>query len=256
MQFETKIGRSTKEHLYVHGYDLAEDLIGNITLADMLFLGVKHRKPTEQESKMLNATLIAICEHGFTPSSLSSRLTYLGAPEAIQAAVAAGLLGAGTVYFGAMEYVAELLQKTYQKHGEDYSMEELAGIVIQERKEQGLPLPGFGHHIHKPVDPRTPKLFAIAEELGFLNKHSQLLLEMHKQFCEQKGKEITLNVTGAIGAILSDMDIDYRLVKSFAVAARAVGLVGHIAEEIESGREESVAQQVFEYVEHHTDYKG
>jgi len=256
MQFETKIGRSTREQLHVHGYDLAEDLIGNITLADMLFLGVKHRKPTEQESKMLNATLIAISEHGFTPSSLSSRLTYLGAPEAIQAAVAAGLLGAGSVYFGAMEYVAEMLQKTYQKHGDNFSTEELAGLVIQERKERGLQLPGFGHHIHKPVDPRTPKLFAIAKELGFLNKHSQLLLEMHKQFCEQKGKEITLNVTGAIGAILSDMEIDYRLVKSFAVAARAVGLVGHIAEEIETGREESVAQQVFEYVENHTDYKG
>ncbi|MBY0095696.1 citryl-CoA lyase [Mesobacillus maritimus] len=256
MQFETKIGRSTREQLHVHGYNLADDLIGNITLADMLFLGVKHRKPTEAESKMLNATLIAICEHGFTPSSLSSRLTYLGAPEAIQAAVAAGLLGAGSVYFGAMEYVAEMLQKTYQKHGNEYSTEELAGLVIQERKEQGLQLPGFGHHIHKPVDPRTPKLFAIAEELGFLNKHSQLLIEMHKQFCEQKGKEITLNVTGAIGAILSDMEIDYRLVKSFAVAARAVGLVGHIAEEIETGRTESVAQQVFEYVENHTDYKG
>lgn len=256
MQFETKIGKSTKETLSVYGYDLSEDLIGNITLADMLFLGVKHRKPTENESKMLNATLIAICEHGFTPSSLSSRLTYLGAPEAIQAAVAAGLLGAGTVYFGAMEYVAEMLQKAVQKYDQDQSIEELAGIVIQERKEKGLQLPGFGHHIHKPVDPRTPKLFAIAKELGFLNNHSQLLLEMHRQFCEQKEKQITLNVTGAIGAILSDMDIDYRLVKSFAVAARAVGLVGHIAEEIENGRNESVAQQLFEYVENHTDYKA
>ncbi|MCM3713364.1 citryl-CoA lyase [Alkalihalobacillus oceani] len=256
MEFETRIGKSTKESIEVHGYDLAEQLIGNITLADMAFLGAKHRKPSEEESQMLNALLIAICEHGFTPSSISARLTYLGAPEAVQAAVAAGLLGAGTVYFGAMEYVSEMLQNAFRQHGEEKSIEELAATVIKERKEQGLQLPGFGHHIHKPVDPRTPKLFALAEELGFLRKHSKLLLEMHKQFCEEKGKQITLNVTGAIGAIMSDMEIDYRLVKSFAVAARAVGLVGHIAEEIEKGRQESVAQQLFEYVENHTDYRS
>lgn len=256
MEFQTKIGKSTKDKIYVHGYDLTEDLIGNITLADMAFLGAKHRKPTENESKMLNAILVAICEHGFTPSSISTRLTYLGAPEAVQAAVAAGLLGAGTVYLGAMEYVAEMLQEAYEKHGDNQDVSELASLVLKERKEKGLQLPGFGHPIHKPEDPRTTKLFEIAEELGFKGKHSKLLLEMHKQFCESKGKTITLNAVGAIGAIMADMDFDYRVVKSFAVASRAVGLVAHIVEEIEMGRKESVGQQLFDYVEEHTDYQG
>jgi citrate synthase len=205
---------------------------------------------------MLNAILVSICEHGFTPSSISARLTYLGAPEAVQAAVAAGLLGAGSVYFGAMEYVAEMLQKAFQKHGEESNIEELASIVIKERKENGLILPGFGHPVHKVEDPRTGKLFSIAKELGFLRKNSQLLLEIHRQFCEAKGKRITLNVTGAIGAIMSDMDFDYRIVKSFAVASRAVGLVAHLAEEIERGREACIGQQVYEYVEANTDYQS
>jgi citrate synthase len=256
MEFQTKIGKSTKDKIYVHGYDLTEDLIGNITLADMAFLGAKHRKPTENESKMLNAILVAICEHGFTPSSVSTRLTYLGAPEAVQAAVAAGLLGAGTVYLGAMEYVAEMIQKAFEEHGEDKDVKELASIIIKERKENGLQLPGFGHPIHKPEDPRTPKLFEIAEELGFHGKNSQLLLEIHRQFCESKGKTITLNAVGAIGAIMADMEMDYRVVKSFAVASRAVGLVAHVVEEIETGRKESVGQQLFDYIEEHTDYQG
>ncbi|MEX3713305.1 citryl-CoA lyase [Cytobacillus horneckiae] len=256
MEFQTKIGKSEHDKIFVHGYNLTEDLIGNITLADMAFLGAKHRKPTEKESKMLNALLVAICEHGFTPSSISTRLTYLGAPESVQSAVAAGLLGAGTVYLGAMEYVAEMLHHAFEKYGEGYPIEELASLIIQERKENNQQLPGFGHPIHKPEDPRTGKLFEIAEDLGFYGKNSKLLVEIHRQFCEQKGKTITLNAVGAIGAIMADMEIDYRVVKSFAVASRAVGLVAHIVEEIELGRKNSVGQEIFDYIEHHTDYKG
>lgn len=255
MEFNTKIGMSTKDNIFVHGYNLTEDLVGEITLADMAFLGAKHRKPTQEESKMLNALLVAICEHGFTPSSISTRLTYLGAPEAVQAAVAAGLLGAGTVYLGAMEYVAEMLQDAWEKN-EDAEVSELAEKIIQERKEQGLRLPGFGHPIHKPEDPRTTKLFEIATELGFYGKNSQLLVEIHRQFCEEKGKTVTLNAVGAIGAIMSDMDINHKLVKSFAVASRAVGLIAHITEEIEFGRKDSMGQQLYDYVEENTNYEG
>lgn len=256
MKLQTKIGKSTPDKIFVHGYDLTEDLVGQITLADMAFLGAKHRKPTENESKMLNAILVAICEHVFTPSSISARLTYLGAPEAVQGAVAAGILGAGTVYLGAMEYVAELVQKAFEKYGDDKEISGIAAKIIKDRQQKGLHLPGFGHPVHKPEDPRTTKLFSLAEELGFYGKHSKLLKEIHHQFCDQKGKVVTLNVVGAIGAIMSDMEIDYRIVKSFAVASRAVGLVAHIAEEIEFGRKESVGQKLSELIEENTDYCG
>ena len=111
----------------------------------MAFLGAKHRKPTESESKMLNAVMVAICEHGFTPSSISTRLTYLGAPEAVQAAVAAGLLGAGTVYLGAMEQVAEMLKSGFEKYGTDKGPSELAVLILKDREKQGCNFSAYGH---------------------------------------------------------------------------------------------------------------
>ncbi|MED4582812.1 citryl-CoA lyase [Brevibacillus choshinensis] len=254
MEFDTRIGVSEPDKIYVHGYDLTEDLIGEITLADMAFLGAQHRKPSQLESKMLNACMVAICEHGFTPSSISARLTYLGAPEAVQGAVAAGLLGAGSVYLGAMEYVAQMLQDGWKKVGNENDVQIIAAQIMEERAEKGLQLPGFGHPIHRPIDPRTPKLFALAEELGFSGKHIALMNEIHRQFCEQKGKAITLNVAGAIGAVLSDMNLHFSVVKSFAVAARAVGLIAHIVEEIETGRKDCMAQKLYDFVEENTNY--
>lgn len=254
MKLETNIGISTTDKIFVHGYDLTEDLIGEITLADMAYLGAAHRKPSAAESKMLNACMVAICEHGFTPSSLSARLTYLGAPEAVQAAVAAGLLGAGSVYLGAMEYVAQMLQEGIENYGEDDDAARIASQIISEREEKKLSFPGFGHPVHRPEDPRTPKLFSLAKELGFYGLHCQVMNEIHQQFCEKKGKMITLNIAGAIGSVMSDMGLHYSVIKSFAVAARAVGLIGHIVEEIESGRKHCAAQKLYDFVEENTIY--
>ncbi|MEH6942299.1 citryl-CoA lyase [Bacillus sp. JJ722] len=254
MKFETKIGMSKPDAIYVHGYDLTEDLIGEITLVDMAFLGALHRRPTEAESRMLNACMVAICEHGFTPSSISARLTYLGAPEAVQAAVAAGLLGAGSVYLGAMENTAQMLQEGWVTYGHNQDVAVVAAGILEDRKTKKLQVMGCGHPIHRPVDPRTPKLFALADELGFSCKHVALMKEIHRQMSEQKGKQITLNAAGAIGAILSDMKLHFSVVKSFAVAARAVGLIAHIVEEMEVDRKDCMAQKLFNHIEENTLY--
>lgn len=254
MKFETKIGMSKPDAIYVHGFNLTEDLIGNITLADMAFLGAAHRRPTKEESKMLNACMVAVCEHGFTPSSISARLTYLGAPEAVQAAVAAGLLGAGSVYLGAMENTAQMLQEGWETYGQDKDFAMAATRIIQDRKVKKIQIMGFGHPVHKPVDPRTPKLFALAEELGFNGNHTALMKEIHRQINKQKSKQITLNAAGAIGAVLSDMDLHFSVVKSFAVAARAVGLIAHIVEEIEAGRKNCISQKLYNHIEANTLY--
>src|SRR5699024_2985096 len=148
---------------------------------------------------------VTICEHGFTPSSMSTRFTYLGAPESIQSAIAAGLLGAGTVYLGASEQVAQLLSNSFARYGETKTMDEMAELILDEVEEQNQISPGFGHPIHRPKDQRTEKLFTIAQELNIEGKNIQLIKKIQNEFNNRKGKVITLNAVGAMGAIYNDM---------------------------------------------------
>lgn len=253
MKFKTRIGKSESNKIYVHGQELAEDMIGKVSLVEMAYIGATGREPKINEAKMLEAMMVTICEHGFTPSSMTTRLTYLGAPESIQSAIAAGLLGSGTVYLGASEQVAELLEKSFEKYGdEDNSI--IAEKVLDEIQESKGILPGFGHPIHQPVDPRTEKLFELARELGIAGKNIDLIEKISEEFNHRKGKQITLNAVGAMGAIYNDMNIDYQIVRAFSVAARAIGLIAHVREEIEAGRKDSVGQQLFDYIEENTEY--
>jgi citrate synthase len=153
-------------------------------------------------------------EHGITPSAIVARLTYLGAPEALQAAVAGGLLGLGSVFVGSMEGAAKLLSEAVAA-GKD------AKTVLAENKR----IPGLGHPIHKPIDPRTTRLFEIARETGYYGRYCKLMEEIARE------RGITLNATGAIGALACELGLDWKIVKGLGVMARAVGLVGHILEE-------------------------
>src|SRR2546423_6031148 len=146
------MGWSSADRVVVRGHDLTE-LIGNVSLGDFAFLELKGRLPTPQESVVFNAIAVTLVEHGVTPSAIAARLTYLGAPEALQAAVASGLLGLGTVFVGSTEGVARLLSESGNKSAKE---------IIAEHKR----IPGLGHPLHKPVDPRTVRLFEIARETG------------------------------------------------------------------------------------------
>ncbi|MBB6454577.1 citrate synthase [Salirhabdus euzebyi] len=248
MKFNTSIGFSDSENILIYGKDLCNDLIGNVNLGDMAFIAATHRLPTENESRMLNAIMVALCEHGFTPSSISTRLTYLGAPESTQAAVAAGLLGAGNVYLGSMESTARVLQESVGFYG-NLDNDEMVNKILSNYKDKRFP--GFGHPIHKQVDPRSKKLFEMAENLGFKKGYSKLITDIHKSLCEIKQKEIVLNASGAVGAILSDMGFKWNIVKCFALAARSVGLIGHILEEQGKDR---ISQDLWDYVQENTKY--
>jgi citrate synthase len=208
------IGWSTVERIVVRGKDLPNEILGHLNLGDMAFLELTGRVPNERESKIFNAMVVTLVEHGITPSAMAARLTYLGAPEALQAAVAGGLLGLGSVFVGSMEGVARILSDAVEK-GKD------AKAVLGENRR----MPGLGHPIHKPVDPRTVRLFELARETGFYGKYCALMEEI------AKAKGITLNATGAIGALACELGLDWKIVKGLGVMARAVGLVGHILEE-------------------------
>lgn len=247
MSFSTKIAASDSDTISIYGHDLCEDIIGNVNLGDMAFIAAKGNLPSKNESKMLNAIMVSLSEHGFTPSSMAARLTYLGAPEAVQASIAAGLLGAGTVYLGSMESSAKVLQEGLGKDNST-NISKMANNIVDQF--EGEKFPGFGHPIHKKFDPRTKKLFELAEELGFKLQHCHLLIEVHKVYVEKNKKHLAINASGAVAAILSDMGFDWGIVKCFALAARAVGLIGHILEEQTDG----ISQDLWDYVQKNTNY--
>jgi citrate synthase len=195
----------------------------------MAFLEITGRLPDEKESRLFNAMAVTLVEHGVTPSALAARLTFLGAPEAMQAAVAAGLSGLGSVFVGSMEGVARMLSETT----------DVKKLLENKR------IPGLGHPLHKPVDPRTARLFEIARETGHYGKYCKTMEEIAAI------KKLTLNATGAIGALACELGLDWRAVRGIGVMARAVGLVGHLLEESQQPMAEEVWHRIEEEASSH-----
>ena len=214
---------STVDRIVVRGKDLPGEILGNVNLGDMAFLELTGRLPDEKESRLFNAMAVTLVEHGVTPSALAARLTFLGAPEAMQAAVAAGLCGLGSVFVGSTEGVAKMLSETT----------DIDKLLENKR------IPGLGHPLHKPIDPRTKRLFEIARETGHYGKYCRTMEEIAKR------KNLVLNATGAIGALACELGLDWRAVRGIGVMARAVGLVGHLLEETR----QPIAEEVWHRVE-------
>jgi citrate synthase len=225
-KIKSDLGWSTRERITVRGKDLPGEILGHLSLGDMAFLELTGRVPNPKESKLFNAMAVTLVEHGVTPSALAARLTYLGAPEAMQAAVAAGLCGLGSVFVGSMEAVARMLWEN-------------------EAVEKMQRVPGLGHPLHKPVDPRTTRLFEIARETGFYGRYCQRMEEIGRQ------KNLVVNATGAIGALACELGLDWRAVRGIGVMARAIGLVGHLLEESRQPMAEAVWHQIEDQASRH-----
>ena len=223
------MGWSTAERIVVRGKDLPGEILGHLNLGDMAFFELTGRVPDAKESKLFNAMVVTLVEHGVTPSALAARLTYLGAPEAMQAAVAAGLCGLGSVFVGSTEGAAKMLSESTPEE------------ILQKYKR----VPGLGHPLHKPVDPRTRRLFEIARETGFYGKYCRAMEQI------AQAKQLTLNATGAIGALACELGLDWRAVRGLGVMARAVGLVGHLLEESRQPMAEEVWLRIEEEASRH-----
>lgn len=244
----SELGWSTPDRIVVRGKDLPGELLGKINLGDMAFLELTGRVPTPQESTVFNAILVTLVEHGVTPSALAARLTYAGAPESLQAAVAAGLCGLGTVFVGSMEGVARLLYEALPRERakavSDADLDAIARETVQSWRARKAVIPGLGHPIHKPIDPRTPRLFEIAAENGFAGAYVKLVQRVAAEVERASGKQLPINATGAIGAICCELGLPHRIVRGLGVMARAVGLVGHLLEESESPMALEIWQRV------------
>lgn len=225
----TKLGRSTADDVFVRGKSLTRDLIGKLTFTQMAFFQITGRVPTEGETAVVDACLVTLVEHGLTPSAIATRLVYGSAPEALQGAVAAGILGVGSVFVGSVEGCAAALARIAAAAD---ALAEARAIVAEHRAAR-RPVPGFGHPQHKPDDPRTPVILGIARERGVAGAHVAALLELARAVDEAAKKHVTINATGAIAAALSDCGVRPEILRGFSILSRCAGLVGHAHEEQE-----------------------
>jgi citrate synthase len=228
----SEMGWSTPDKITVRGLDLCNDLLGKIDLGGMAWLELTGRMPTPQEAAVFNALLVTLVEHGMTPHAIASRMVQVCAPEAMQAAVAAGLCAVGSVFAGGSEMVARTLQDALKDAPADVDIAALAEKIVEDHAARKVPISGIGHPIHKPIDPRTPVLFAIAEQNGFRGRYCALQEAISKAAENKLNRVLPVNAPGAIGALMCELGFPWQICRGVAVIGRAVGLVGHIAEDM------------------------
>ncbi|MEO0143028.1 MAG: citryl-CoA lyase [candidate division WOR-3 bacterium] len=227
--WKSGITKIEPNHIVTKGYR-QEDLIGNIPFASVFFLLIKNRLPDEKEARMIDAIITSSIDHGTTPPSTHASRIVASAGVPLPTAVAAGILAIGDVHGGAIEEAARIMQewvKRMQENAWDY--ETTAQNLLKKLKEEGKYMPGFGHRIHT-KDPRTKRLFELADDLKITRDHIKLTRAIEMEFA--KSKPLPVNVDGAIAAIISDMEFDWRLGKAFFLLGRCVGLIAHTYEEM------------------------
>jgi citrate synthase len=224
------ISASNADAIVVRGHDLCRDLIGQITFTDHAWLLVTGNLPTPAQRRILDAALVAIAEHGLVPSVAASRMTLAAAPEAIQGAVAAGILGCGSVILGSAESAARFISGILTRES-SRAINAATQAALAEAREAGQPIPGYGHPLHKRADPRVERLLAIATEAGSSGHHIEVARLIEKLLPEVTGKPLVMNVSGAIAAVLLDAGFPLLAVKGVPILARTAGLIAHLLEE-------------------------
>jgi citryl-CoA lyase len=211
----------------VRGYNIT-DIMEKLSYAEAVYLILKGELPSEPEAALMNAILVSSIDHGATPPSVLGTRTVVSGGNSLNAALAGGVLVIGDTHGGAIEQAAKILQE-WAKEGE--SAESVADELVGWLTESKRRMPGFGHRVHN-VDPRTGKLFEIAARHGYSGKHIKLCKALEKALAEKTGKQLPINVDGAIAAVISDMGFDWRLGKGFFIISRMPGLLAHAYEEM------------------------
>jgi citrate synthase len=253
--YPTSIGTSDADKITVLGHDLAADLMGKVGFGELAMWLVTQRRPTPGQVRVFEAVLVALADHGFTPTAIAARLTFLSAPDSVQGALAAGLLGGGSRFLGVTEDAGRFLSDVIAEAGDDLPVDDagwdaLALGAVQRARSAGSFIPGLGHPVHKVTDPRTPVLIAIAEEEGLRGPHLKLFEAIGRVHPAVLGRTLPLNGAGTCGAALADLGLPPDLLRGFALLARTAGLLGHIAEE----KRRPIGMDLYLSVEHNTRY--
>ncbi|SDC89601.1 citrate synthase [Geodermatophilus telluris] len=249
--YPTALGASSRESITLLGTDLARDVMGSVGFGELAFWLATQRRPTPGETRVFEAVLAALADHGFTPTAIVTRLTWLSAPDSVQGALAAGLLGGGSRFLGVTEDCGRFLHEVLAGAGglpaDDAGWDALALETVTAQRAAGRFVPGLGHHVHKDGDPRTPRLFQIAAEEGLTGPHLRLFAAIGRVHPQVLGRTLPLNGAGVCGAALADLGLPLELLRGFALLARTAGLIGQLAEEIRH----PVANDVFLSVDLH-----
>jgi citrate synthase len=253
-EFPTSLGTSDPTTITLLGQDLARDLMGKVSFGELAYWLLTLERPTPQQSRLFEAVLLGLADHGFTPTAIAARLTYLSAPDAIQGALAAGLLGGGSRFLGVTEDTGRFLAGVLAEAGEEPSdaagWDALAERAVAARKAAGLLVPGLGHPVHKEGDPRTPVIIRIAHEEGLYGPHLALFEAVGRVHPGILGRTLPLNGAGVSGAALADLGLPLELLRGTVLLARCAGLLGHIAEELRR----PVASDVYMTVDRNATY--
>ncbi len=227
----TRLCTSDVDNILIRGRNLCDELIGKVTFTDFILFHFFGKDPTPMQRTIVDAVMVCIMEHGMTPSAVATRITYLGAPESLQGAVAAGLLGAGTRFVGAADEAAKLLTRITAQPLAARAAE--AAAIAQEYTAAKKFLPGYGHPIHVNGDPRVTRLNAVARAAGAQGDYLDAMFLLGDAIKVASGKNIVINVNAAIGAVLLEAGIPPSIARGFNLIARCAGLVGHLLEEQE-----------------------
>ena len=228
MEGVSHISQAYPDRVEVRGHDLAGDLMGRLSFTEYFHLLLTGREPSEEQRYFLDLLLVAIAEHGMMPTNVAARMTLAADPDSLQGAVAAGILGCGPVILGTAEDCARLLAEAHTRGGEPA---EVASEIARELHASGARAPGFGHPVHKPLDPRAERILELADARGVSGAHVALARELRDAVAAVWGKPLTMNVSMPIAAVMLDLGFAADAVKSVPILARTAGLLAHLAEE-------------------------
>ena len=220
----SRISRAYPDRVEVRGRDLTGDLMGRLTFTEYFHLLLTGEEPTEEQRYFLDVLLVSIAEHGMMPTNVAARMTLAADPASLQGAVAAGILGAGPVILGTSEECARLLEEARSSGREPREL-------VADLRARGARVPGFGHPVHKPVDPRAERILELADARGVSGTYVQLARDFREAVAEMWGQALSMNVSMPIAAVLLDLGFPASAAKAVPILGRTASLLAHLAEE-------------------------
>jgi citrate synthase len=246
----TRISQVYPDRVEVRGRDLAGDLMGRLSFTEYFHLLLTGREPNDDERFFLDVLLVAIAEHGMMPTNVAARMTLAADPDSLQGAVAAGILGCGPVVLGTSESCARLLEEAQGNVAAGGAPAGVAAEIARAVHASGAKVPGFGHPVHRPVDPRAERILELADARGVSGPHVVLARCLRDAVADIWGKPLTMNVAMPIAAVMLDLGFSSAAVKAVPILARTAGLLAHLAEERENAVGFLLATRAEEAVEY------